>query len=178
MKAADFSKLQIFTERLLLVPSTQEFADVTFKEFTKEIAEYMQPKPYESVEDAQKALNDRFERMKSGIDISLTILSKENKEFLGRASLLDANTETPELGVWIKKSAHGNRYGKEAIEALVDWLNKNLDFKYLRYPVDRNNPSSMKIAHSLGGIVGKEYRNKNMAGKMLDTIEYWVYKTQ
>lgn len=176
MRLLDFSKLEISTNRLHLVPSTQEFAHITFKEFTKEIAEYMTPKPYESVEETKKALNDRFQRMQSGIDISLTILDKNTKEFLGRASLLDANTQTPEVGIWIKKSAHGNGYGKEAVKALVEWLNKNIDFNYLRYPVDRNNPQSIKIANSLGGMVGKEYRNKNMAGKILDTIEYWIYK--
>jgi RimJ/RimL family protein N-acetyltransferase len=176
MKNADFSKLEITTKRLRLVPSTQEFASVTFKEFTKEIAEYMQPKPYESLEETKKALNDRFQRMQSGIDISLTLLNKKNNEFLGRVSLLDVNTQTPEIGIWIKKSAHGNGYGKEAVDALMGWINRNLDFKYLRYPVDRRNSSSIRIANSLGGIAGKEYPKKNMAGKMLDIVEYWIYR--
>lgn len=164
------------TKRLHLVPSTEEFAHVTFQEFTKEIAEHMTPKPYESVDEAKKALKDRLQRMKSGIDISLTIFDKDTGDFLGRASLLDANTETPEVGIWIKKSAHGKGYGKEAVDALIEWVNKNLDFTYLRYPVDRNNLSSMKLAGTLGGVVGEEYRNKNMTGKLLDTIEYWIYK--
>jgi RimJ/RimL family protein N-acetyltransferase len=175
MKEQDFSQLRINSPRLILVPSTQDFSSVTFKEYTEEIARFMYHKPYESEEAAKKALSEGFEKMKSGSIISLTLLDKETEEFIGRASLLDANTETPEIGIWIKKSAHRKGYGRESIGALIVWANTNLKFKYLRYPVDKRNPRSIEIAKFFEGIIGREYKKKNWSGE-LDDIEYWIYK--
>jgi RimJ/RimL family protein N-acetyltransferase len=175
MKEQDFSQLRINSPRLLLVPSTGQFSSDTFKEYTEEIARYMYQKPYESEESARKTLSEVFEKMKLGSIISLTLLDKDSEEFIGRASLLEVDTETPEIGIWIKKSAHRKGYAREAIGVLIDWVDKNIDYKYLRYPVDKRNPRSAEIAKSLGGVIGKEYKTENWAGE-LDDIEYWIYK--
>jgi [ribosomal protein S5]-alanine N-acetyltransferase len=175
MKERDFSQLQINSQRLNLVPSTEAFSSVTFNEYSGAVARFMYLPPYESEEAAKKALDDGFETMKLGKSISLTLLDRTSGVFIGRVSLLEADTETPELGIWIKESSQKNGYGKEAVETLMDWANDNLDYKYLRYPVDRRNPGSIKLAESFGGIIGKEYKTKNWAGE-LDDVEYWIYK--
>ena len=43
------------------------------------------------------------------------------------------------------------------------------------YPVDKKNISSRKIPESLGGIIETEYKTTNMAGKILDEVEYRIY---
>jgi Acetyltransferase (GNAT) domain len=45
----------------------------------------------------------------------------ENRECLGMASLEDADSVSPELGLWLKESAHGQGFGREVVAALVEW---------------------------------------------------------
>ena len=37
------------------------------------------------------------------------------------ASLEDADSVSPELGLWLKESAHGQGFGREVVAALVEW---------------------------------------------------------
>lgn len=76
----------------------------------------------------------------------------------------------------MKKAAQGNKYGLEVITALKDWADENLDYQYLIYPVDKNNIASRKIPEALGGKVIQEYEKVNQQGKILQALEYWIYK--
>ncbi len=106
----------------------------------------------------------------------LVILKKNTLEFLGICSVDPIDTETPELGIWIKKSDHGNSFGREAIYALKDWVDKNLEYKYLSYPVDKRNIPSRKIPESFGGKVFREFQQTNKSGNLLNEVEYRIYK--
>lgn len=166
----------IETDRLLLVPISRKYADVIFKEFTPEITTYMAPKPPEKIEDTYEFIDSALDKMAKGNNIQLVILSKTNKEFLGCVGLHHIDTKTPELGIWTKKSAHGHKYGREAITGLVDWARKNLDFDYLLYPVDKRNIPSRRIPESLGGIPIRELKKPVESGKILDEIEFKINK--
>ncbi|MEH2435865.1 MAG: GNAT family N-acetyltransferase [Nostoc sp.] len=83
---------------------------------------------------------------------------------------------TPELGIWLKKSAHGHGFGREAIHVLKDWVDKNLEYNYLSYPVDKRNIPSRKIAESLRGKIFREFQQINKSGYLLDEVEYRIYK--
>lgn len=172
----DTTKIIITTERLLLVPLSLEYAEDLFAEFTDEITEYMYPKTPINIQETIDYITQAIPKMQKGTDMTRVILNKDTKEFLGAGGLHQLDTDTPEPGIWIKKSAHGNGYGKEAIAALKDWAEKNLKYSYLKYPVDKRNIGSRKIAESLGGIIEDEYQKANMAGKMLDEVEYRIYK--
>ena len=37
------------------------------------------------------------------------------------ASFEDADSVSPELGLWLKESAHGQGFGREVVTALVEW---------------------------------------------------------
>ena len=65
-----------------------------------------------------------------------------------------------EPGIWLKKDAHGKRYGREAIRIVSNRAVDNLDFDYLVYPVDRDNIPSRKIPESMGGLVFEEKKVK------------------
>ncbi len=43
----------------------------------------------------------------------MVILDRETGRFLGCAGLHELEAARPELGVWLKKSAHGNGFGRE-----------------------------------------------------------------
>ena len=101
-------------------------------------------------------------------------LGADGGEFLGCVGLHRPHTRFPELGIWLKKSAQGMGYGSEAIRALKDWADRNLDYVYLVYPVDRNNSASRRIPESLGGKPVASYEKMSMGGNRLDIIVYRI----
>lgn len=169
--------LQINSERLILIPTSLKSAREIFQEFTGDITRYMSSEPYGGLEGAKESINKWREKMRNGEDLVLDIFVKKTKEFLGRAILIHIKTGKAELGIWIKKSAHGNHYGKEAVTALKEWADKEIPYEYLYYPVDKRNIASRRIPESLGGIIKAEYK-KNISGKILDEVEYRIYPTK
>lgn len=45
--------------------------------------------------------------LEKGNDLQMVILKKQLNEFIGCAGLHQIGAKDPELGIWIKKSAHG-----------------------------------------------------------------------
>jgi [ribosomal protein S5]-alanine N-acetyltransferase len=165
----------IETERLKLIPVSERYAKDIFKEFNSVVTVYMMPKPAEKIEETLEFIHSSQEKIKNGVDLVVVILDKQTGEFLGCAGLHRVNTETPELGIWTKVSAHGKGIGREAITGLYYWARENLTYKYIVYPVDKRNTSSRKIPESLGGVIEDEYQKTNMSGNVLDEVEYRIY---
>jgi ribosomal-protein-alanine N-acetyltransferase len=59
--------------------------------------------------------------MAKGEELVCFAILKGTKEFVGTVGLHRVNTATPELGCWVKRPAHGNKYGREAIHGLKKW---------------------------------------------------------
>ncbi|MBW4635797.1 MAG: GNAT family N-acetyltransferase, partial [Iphinoe sp. HA4291-MV1] len=153
-----------------------EYTEDVFREFTSEITTFMYPKPADNISETEKVIKDMIQQRENKTDLVLVILKKDTFEFLGICEVGAIDTETPELGIWRKKSAHGKGFGREAIYALKDWVDKNLEYKYLSYPVEKRNIPSRKIASSLGGKVFREFQQTNKSGNLLDEVEYRIYK--
>ena len=124
MQMIDCLKISMETERLLLVPISLDFDKKIFKEFTSEITIYMFPKPAEKIEETQEFINSALGKIQKGEELQMVVLKKDTREFLGCAGLHHIDTPTPELGIWIKKSAHGNGYGREAVADLKNGLTR------------------------------------------------------
>lgn len=165
----------INSERLRMIPTSDDSAQDIFKEFNLEITKYMSPRSPKKIEDTFKYIKSSRLKMEKGEDLGLTIFDKKNGEFLGQCGLHRINTPTPEIGIWVKIDAQGNSYGKEAVTSIKNWCDENIKYKYITYPVDKRNISSRKIAESLGGVVKREFKKTNPSGKVLDEIEYWIY---
>jgi len=151
----------IETERLIMKPITMHYRDEIFKEFTPEITVHMCPQPTGDIKDTEKFINESIQKNEAGTNLQFVIVKKDTDEFLGNAGL-HLDKEQPEFGIWIKKSAHGNGCGFEAIRGIKEWAEQNLDYDYLSYPVVKDNKSSRKIPEKLGGknvrsFVGKTY---------------------
>ncbi len=172
----DLSKVIIETKRLRLVPITSEYREEIFQEFTPEIARFMFPKSPDKIEETDDFIRSSEQELKDGKTLQIVVLKKEDGEFLGCGGINNVDTKTPEPGIWIKKSTHGSGYGKETVVGLKEWADKNLEYEYLRYPVDRRNIGSRRIAESLGGVIEKEYQSTGMGGQELDEVEYHIYK--
>lgn len=171
----DFLNVKISTPRLLLLPISMKYKEEIFLEFFAEITKYMYPRSPKNISETEAFINDSIAGIKTATDIGLVILNKENLEFLGCAGIHGIK-QKPELGIWLKKAAHGHKYGLEAITAIKNWAEQNLDYNYLRYPVDKANIASRKIPEALGGNIVDEYDKINMSGNILHIVEYRIYK--
>ena len=74
-------------------------------------------------------------------------------ECLGMASLEDADSVSPEVGLWLKESAHGQGFGREVVASLVAWGHASLGKESFTYPVAVKNVASRRIAENLDGAI-------------------------
>jgi RimJ/RimL family protein N-acetyltransferase len=75
------------------------------------------------------------------------------------ASLEDVDSVAPELGLWLKESAHGQGFGREVVAALVQWGHATLGKGSFIYPVAIQNIASRRIAENLHGEIIGNRRN-------------------
>lgn len=167
--------VEIQTSRLLLLPISLEYKDEIFSEFTKAITTYMYSCPTQTIVETEAFIQNSIKKLEDGTNLQLVILAKDSKELLGCTGLYNLD-KVPELGIWLKKAAHGHKYGLEAITAIKEWADQNLDYEYLLYLVDQRNIASRKIPEALRGKIIQEYEEINMSGKVLQTLDYRIYK--
>jgi [ribosomal protein S5]-alanine N-acetyltransferase len=167
--------LTIESDRLLLVIISEKFAQNIFREFTDDITQYMLPSPAQDITETRNFIAESRRGIELGYNLQFAILAKPQGEFLGCCGLHgEDSVRTPELGIWIKKSAHGNGYGREAIHMLVNWALQHIDLDSFLYPVDRHNIASSKIPESLGGKIVEELITETLTGKILDKVVYQI----
>ena len=171
----DLLSLTIESDRTKLLIIDNKFENDIFREFTAEVTTYMIPSPPENIEGTRDFIAASRRGIEAGYNLQFVVVSKKTGEFLGNCGLHGENkVKTPEIGIWLKKDAHGKGYGREAVCTLVDWSRKNINLNYFIYPVDRKNIPSRKIPESLGGKIFQEYRVKTPAGKTLDIVVYKI----
>lgn len=101
--------------------------------------------------------------------LSLVVRRTDTEECLGMAAVEGLPSAAPEIGLWLKASAHGVGYGREVVGALVAWVSKTLQVTNLVYPVAVENLASRRIAEALGGrIVGSR------SGVKYDSVIYAI----
>lgn len=165
----------IETEHLLLKPITLEYKEDIFKEFTPEVTTYMKPKPAENIQEVIDFIESSMKSNSEGTNFQVVIVDKVTGAFIGCGGLHHVDSKTPELGIWIKLSAHGHGYGKETMLALKKWADENLDCEYILYPVADVNVASRKIPESMGAKIEKEYDDTNGTGQKMHILEYRIY---
>jgi len=171
----DLTTLHIEGERIILRSIEESYCSEIFKEFTSEITRYMFPRPAEMIEETLSYIYAALNGMRKGWDLVLAITKKENSEFLGCCGFHGkGQPRTPELGIWIKKDAQGQKVGMEAIKTLTSWAVATIDFDYAIYPADRANIASRKIAEALGGAIFDERNVVTMSGGCLDEVVYRI----
>ncbi|MFA6486161.1 MAG: GNAT family N-acetyltransferase [Candidatus Magasanikbacteria bacterium] len=173
----DTTGVVLETERLKLVPISMKHLEDIFKEFTSEITTHMFPQPSGNIEDTKKFITDSLNRMKKGENLQLVAEDKNTGEFLGCMGFHEIHRHDPEMGVWLKKSAHGKGYGKEAMKAIKDWADKNISYEYIKYPVVKVNTPSRQIAEFLGGKIAREFIGTNQNGNKMEEVEYRIVKS-
>ena len=171
----DLDAVEILSDRLMLRPVTLAYLDIIFAEFTPEITRYLIARSPQEISETKRFVTEATEKRRAGRDLSLVILARSTAEFLGICGIHGRkNPREPELGIWLKKSAHGHTFGREAIAALCDWAERAFIVDAFLYPVDRANIPSRKIPEAMGGAIVGEERCKTMSGGELDTVVYRI----
>ena len=84
---------------------------------------------------------------------SFVIRRSDTNECLGMTALEDGRNASPEIGLWLKESAHGQGFGGEVVAALIAWAHDTLGKESFIYPVAVQNIASRRIAEGLGGEI-------------------------
>jgi RimJ/RimL family protein N-acetyltransferase len=173
---SDLLSLVIEGDRLKLLIIDNKFEQDIFREFTEEITTYMIPSPTKNIQETRDFIATSRHGIETGYNLQFVVISKINQEFLGNCGLHgnDNKVKTPEIGIWLKKDAHGQGYGREAVTTLVNWSNKHINLDYFIYPVDRRNIASRKIPEFLDGKIIQEYQVKISSAKILDMVVYKI----
>ena len=168
----DISKLIIKGKRVELKVVNESFKDEIFKEFNESIITYMYPCVNDDISQVEGFIKRSQLKAEEGIDFTFMIIDKDTGEYLGNGGVHHLDQETPELGIWIKKSAHGNHYGYEAVEIAFNYF-KN-QYQSFLYPVDKRNIPSKKIALGLGGKLSRTYDVTTDDNRLLYIEEYII----
>lgn len=166
--------VELIANRLVMKPISMKYKQDIFSEFTEEVTTYMYPRSPSDISETEAFINESIIVNGNGSELRLVVLKKESQEFLGCAGIHGITGKKPELGIWLKQAAQGNKYGLEVITALKKWADENLNYECLIYPVDRRNIASRKIPEALGGIIFTEYDKKNLSGNILHILEYRI----
>jgi RimJ/RimL family protein N-acetyltransferase len=158
---ADLNNIVIDCERVRLVTLTRECTREIFENFTPEVTRYMIPAPASDLSNTEAFIDDAIEKHLCLTDFHWVIQSRKTGEFLGVCGLhLRDEFPQPELGIWVKKAAHGNGFGREAIYGIAQWAAQHVVFDHLIYPVDRRNFMERKVT--------------SMSGAELDEVVYAI----
>jgi len=170
-----FASITITGERVRLVPISDQYAETIFKEFTDEITQLMVPSTPTHINQIYEFIRTSNKYMNENTDLTFAILDNRTDEFLGVCGLHGRlNPNEPILGIWLKKDAHGNHYGQEAIKILADWAREKLIFNFMVYPCDRDNIPSRKIAEKLNGTIFRAGEVTSMSGRILNEVAYKI----
>ena len=150
----------IQSQRLLLRPFAVTDADDVFDCITPAITRFMPWEPPQSLSE-YKAQRHVMTPGEDKTVITFVIRRQDTKECLGLTSLANVDSDSPELGVWLKETAHAQGYGREAVAAVAEWASHSLHKESFIYPVAVENLASRRIAEKLGGkIVGERTNAK------------------
>lgn len=166
------SPIIIHSSRLTLQPVSNEFKLDICGEFTLEITRYMPFTPTNDIKETEDFIAHAADELINGKAIHFCILKTGMSEFMGCGALDHIDSGAVEIGLWLKKSVHGNGYGTETVKALMDFAEQNIDFDYLFYPVDKNNHASRRIPEKLGFFVAASYEKKKNETDILHVVEY------
>ncbi|MDR0860929.1 MAG: GNAT family N-acetyltransferase [Candidatus Peribacteria bacterium] len=172
------------TERMYLVPLEEKYAEDYFRELNAEITKYMTPSPAKDISETKARMQGTIQKMQRKEKIALVYINKTTSEFIGGLNISGLGNPTLKVGLWTKKSVHGQGFGREGMLALIERVQKNLDFEYILYPADKDNRPSRKIAELAGGILEVDKKGEEIVireatadpEKFLNAVEYKIYK--
>ena len=161
------------TGRLMIRPFTLDYLEEYFREFTAEITKYQFPDPFPDMEAANQVMSGFVKEMEEGKMLELVILGQDG-EFFGCIDVFGIREDTPEVGIWLKRSAHGMGYGYEALSAVLDELNQTGKYRYYIYELDVRNAVSVHLVEKFPFEKVKYEEITTNSGKILHSQTYHI----
>jgi [ribosomal protein S5]-alanine N-acetyltransferase len=174
LKGMDLTRNCLETERLLLVPKSRAHAAFILPEYREPVTRYLAHPPPASLDLLREQIEYQRAAMETGKALFWAGFLKGSQEFIGCFSLENIGSAHPEMGGWVKESAQGNLYGREAADEIKRWANKHLDHQYLVWPCAVENRASRTLAQALGGQVHRTYRKRTSAEVEMTYAEYRI----
>ena len=161
------------TERLTICKFSFDFLEDYYRELTDEVTKYQFPDSFKSPDAAREVMSGFMEDMEDGRMLELVMLAPDG-EFIGSMEAFGTDGETPEVGLWIKSSAHHMGYGYEALRGLIDYLNARKKYRYYIYEVDVRNLPSVRLVGKFHSEKGGSEEVTTGSGKTLKLQTYRV----
>lgn len=170
----DLRRTALSSKRLALTAFVPDDAAEIFAAVTPTLTRFMAFEPSPSLDAFAGVWRAWLPQMAAGTELILVVRSKATGEFLGVAGLHGIGNAEPEAGIWIKESAHGLGYGREAVAAAITWAGRALAVPAFLYPVVEANRPSRRLAESLGGVAIGTRRLRKSAGIEYPEVVYRV----
>jgi RimJ/RimL family protein N-acetyltransferase len=170
---SDLTGIELLANRLSLRAFTPADAPEIFAAVSPTITRFMSWDPSPSLAAFAEVWRQWLPRMAVGTDLSLVIRLRVTDEFLGVAGIHRIGSAEPEVGIWLKETAHCLGYGREAVAAIV-WARAHIGATALIYPVAKQNLPSRRLAESLHGIISGERNLRKSSGVVLDEVVYRI----
>lgn len=168
------SGVSLKTERLHIMPFNDLYLKPYFEEFTNEITKYQYPDSFSNIETANEVISEFVSNMEQGNMLEMVLLAQDG-EFLGSIEVFGLKEETPEVGLWLKKSAQGAGFGYEALRRMIEYLNSTKKYQYYIYEADIRNTPSIRLAEKFEFEKGEYEEIETGSGKMLKLQCYHIF---
>ena len=172
--ARDFRSVALATTRLSLRSFTAADAAESFAASTPTLTRFMRRDPSPSPASFAEVWREWLSQMAAGTDLALVVRLVRTQEFLGMAGLHHIGSPEPEIGIWIKETAHGAGYGREAVAAIVARASRESGVTGFIYPVAVANRPSRRLAESLGGTLVGTRELRKASGVVLEEVVYRI----
>lgn len=110
-----------------------------------ETAQYLSFNPKGNKKIIDFYIQQSIQEQITGNALVLIIENRTTGEFLGSCSLNDINSESIEIGIWLKQEAQGKGLGKHVVSEAIELIKENIDTTYILYNVEQDN----KISHTI-----------------------------
>jgi len=153
------------SERLTLRQlSLTDQQDVFALRANKEINQFLDRKPAETIEDAIRFINVINANIKKNISVYWAITLTETREFVGTICLFDfSNDKTSvEIGYELLKRFQGRGIMSEAIEKVINYVFKVLKFQKILAVTHYQNHASAKLLTKFNFLPSKDIDNQQI----------------
>lgn len=98
---------------------------------------------------------------------------------IGKVSLMDLHHTRPELSYWVLPEYHGNGYGTEAVEVLVDYAFEAHEIRGLQAQAFAPNEGSVGVLENLGFTREGTLRDARFRdGEYVDVVWYGMLREE
>lgn len=135
---------------LLLVRQTHSYDEYVFRGYTSNIAALMDTPPFGALSDVVMQTDVFAQQWQLGVDALYCIVDSLGR-FYGQASLMDLQSDYPEIGIWVAEEHQGKGVGKEALRLLLEEA-QMLGVAKCIYPVRLENLPSISLVNNFSNV--------------------------